>query len=314
MKHTIFIDASALKNSACGLKVFYTVVKGYRAKYTTNIIAWGSGFHKFRALHRGRNPRALIEAIQLFESTPKVEVKKFLTKGSLATACMDYAEKFPMDKDILQPIEGLIEPASRFAIPYASEPEVDVIIAGTMDSVEHKKREAFSEACNLIVDAKTTGTWKVREYMDSYRLSPQLLMYRWAIRQYAKMRPESIWAKLDQTKLGCMIEGIFYTAKPDDTGATVKFIRSEPIFFTDNQLETFERMLKIAIAKIIADVKIYVHTGKIPDPDGIMCDACNTKYGPCNFADVCLAPDDEAMESILERDFKVEHYNPLEFK
>lgn len=329
-KLTIFLDASSLKLTPCGLKYIYTVVLGYRGLKMGNDMLFGSAFHKFRSLYRSGvewGP-ALKEAVQMFtELSAHGHVKpnkKFLTKGFLSSVCLAYVEKYPIEKDILQPIlddEGkpLVEPATRFAFPFRVMDDMDILVAGTMDSVEHKREEQYNPECNVIVDAKSTGAWKIAQYLSGYRMSSQLMMYRWAIRKYAKFKPNSIWSRLDKSKLGCMIEGIFYSSSEreeggEDTEGKVKFVRSEkPIFFKDWQLDEFEFMLNGSVDKIVSDVRNLSVNRALPMREGIMTDACETKYGPCPFFEACAAVDDEARESILSRDFKREMYNPLNF-
>lgn len=327
-KLTIFVDASALKNSSCGLKLIYTTVQGYRGCKTNNDIIWGSAFHKFRALYRSglEWQQAMKEAIGLFNDMMAdahiKDNKKYLTKGFLTSACMEYMEKYPMATDILQPIRDdagvpLIEPVSRFAFPFRILPEVDILLAGTMDSMEHKKEEPYSPAMNLIVDAKTTGTWKIREFFNTFNLSPQLMMYRYAIRCYAKLRPDSIWAKLDKEPLGCMIEGIFHSSRENKDGevkSKVIFSRCEkPIVFQRWQIDEFEVLLNQAVDKLVAHVIALLKYGIMPPREGIINGSCDTKYGPCQYAEACAAVDEEARDSIMDRTFTKSFYNPLAF-
>ena len=322
-KLTIFLDASSLKNSSCLRRQFYDIVEGYKEGTPNNDTVFGTAFHKFRAHWRetGDFFKAMNMAKKCYEESPKIEKqnKKFLTTGFLLSVCEQYEEAYKNDEfQVYRDKQGnsLIEPATRFAFPYHSDDDVDILIAGTMDELGR-----FRISKNFgICDVKTSVAYDIRKFMNSFKLSPQLKMYRWALRKYAKFNPDSIWAEIDREVVCCFIDGVFYKAPAKDGTPTVTLARKDHfgaynyIIFKDSDLEEFERMLKIHIIDIfLPSIKHYLKTGEIPDREGILTDSCDGKFGPCKYAEACSSPDKEAREAYLNHTFVKRHYNPMTF-
>lgn len=314
-KKIILVDASSLKNSACIRRFYWDVVEGYSEKGNTVKldIVWGSAFHKFRAIWRATKDAALAinEATKLFKlSTEGKEItgKKYLTDGLLTLTCMDYVEKYSHDDpwrivetkhpEVNLPVL-LVEPATKFMIPFIITDEVELYIVGTLDSIEvAMSRFAF-------FDCKTSGTWKIREFFESYKLDPQMMLYRWALRKYAEMHPGSIWEEIEATNPACYIDGVFHKQDPQSKLVTVSLVRNEkPIVFSDYQLEEFEKLLRIACEELLdyIDIKVPFAFGKT--------------NGACKWCDryksVCAMPDRESLEAELENNFTKRFYNPVE--
>jgi hypothetical protein len=316
-KLTIIIDASSLKNSACLRRQFFDVVQGYREAGLNNDTHFGSAFHKFRAHYRttGDFERATLLAKRLYEiDGVTVKPKKtFLTSGFLISICDQYAEKYKNDD--FQKYKNLIEPESRFMFPYHTCDEFDILVAGTMDELGQFRITKHFGIC----DVKVSGMWDLKRFLTSYKLNPQLILYRWAVRQYAKHYPDSVWAEIDRGIVAAFIDGVFYKAgTASSDGPTVTFMRKDEwngdgyILFKDEQIETFGRMLDEHIGRFIVAIKQWIKTGKIPEPYGLLTDSCDGKFGPCKYAKVCTAPDKIAMDARLA-EFEQRHYNPMNF-
>lgn len=324
MKTTVIVDASCIKSSACGLKLFYDVVDGYTGGHLNNDIHWGSAFHKFRAVYRETNDwfKAAKAGQDTFHSREiKVkENKKYLTVGFLNKAFIKYEERLPFYKDKLVPViddtgNVLIEPASRFAFPYIITDDVEIIVAGTMDEMSFQHADGFDAPAGYrIVDCKTSGSWKIREYLESYKLSTQLMMYRWAIKQYAKLHPGSIWDRIDKSpNVAGLIEGVFHRGEDTEESAAVTIARSKPIYFLPWQIEEFEVLLHRVCMNLIEHIRHFRKTGQRPMREGIINDSCSTKFGPCSYAEVCPSVDEEQRQAKLESLYIKRQYNPLQF-
>lgn len=316
-KHTYIIDASAIKESSCQYRLFNKIVIGYRGKRNNNDIEWGQAFHKFRSHLRTHGKESFGEAMmiatQYYENTPMLikPNKKYLTSTYLQRACLEYFTKYQNDlfevvrteRDAEDIPAGtpLVEPITRFIFPYYVDDLMEVLMAGTMDEVGKFRNGVYS-----ICDLKTTSVRDVESYFKSYDLSPQMLFYRWAVKQYAKSHPDSIIAKIESEDVYCFIDGVF-TFGADK----IELHRSNIMPFPDAKLLEFELLLEETMSKFIELTRCYLMTGQLPPRYGMVNGACQTIYGPCMFFNGCSAPDLESREAIFDSSFKREFYNPL---
>lgn len=323
---TIFLDASALKNAACGRRLFWDVFTGYREHTTNNDTHWGSAFHKFRAEYKKHNDTmlAIASALKLWKEVDvKIkDNKKYLTDTFLTDACMRYALTYA--NDYSEPVidfedgQPLLEPKSRFAFPFFVKNNIEILIAGTMDDVSYYNSPSYFQGSSgfVVDDCKTAGAFRIYEHLSSYFLDPQLRVYRWAIHKYAQYRPQSIWNTIDKSpNVGCRIDGVYYKApKTPQDMPSVEFKRSKIMVFKHWELLELERdVIKIA-DQLISDILTYENTGELPPRSGITTNICTSaKWGPCKYATVCQAVDEEEMRSNLETLFKTQVYNPLNF-
>lgn len=305
------LDASAIKISSCSLNLFNTIIMGYRGKIQNNDVEFGSAFHKFKAAFKkeGRNgfARGLQEAQEYFNTTPMhiKSNKKYLDSKFLLQACLGYADTYEKDSFQLLTLdngEPLIE--LPFCFPIHVDEICEILIAGTMDEIGRFQNGIYS-----IEDLKTTSVWNVDEYLNSYKLSPQLYFYRWAIRQYAKAQPNEIFAKMEESEIGCHINGVFFKGKDKP----IEYKRSDVMLFKDAEILEFEILLADKIDQLIKIIHNYVTSKVIPLREGMLNGACTTVYGPCRFSASCGATDKETRDIILEQSFIKRFYNPLEF-
>lgn len=329
-KHIIVLDASAFKESSCNLRLFNNVVLGYGYKCVDNVIEWGSAFHKFRAIFKEKGMEGFAEgfhAASAYFDSKEMMIKfdkKYLDTDFLNRACLQYATKYQKDKfipvrvntDILPPDmmsnlpEGmstipLLEQWCQFSFPYYVDDIMEILFAGTIDDISR-----VSNGLYCIVDCKTSGVRKdfIDSYFRSYKLSPQLRFYRWALDRYAKMYPQSVFGEINKYEVGCVIDGIFYAGR--DTEIIMQ--RSDIILFSDTSMKKFEVLLKHKVGELIDDVhKWHDDPTYVPPMQGILNGSCQTVFGPCKYANACATNDNETYQMILDQQFIRKHYNPL---
>lgn len=321
-KLTIILDASALKNSSCLLRMFHDIIDGYKEPIPNNDTVFGSAFHTFRAHWRltGDFFAAVIRAKKHYNNTEK-NIKKnktFLTEGFLVEICTQYEEKYGNDEfEVFRKPDGvaLIEPETRFAFPFYTDDELDILMAGTMDELGRFRISKHYGIC----DVKTSGVWDIRNHMNSFRLNPQLILYRWAVQKYAKFAPDSIWAEIERGTIKCFIDGIFYKKGTNDSGPVATLVRRDTfgsidyIQYKQSQIDEFDGMVRKHILEFKDAVKHFLKTGERPPRQGLLTDSCSTKFGMCKYADACMAPDDEARKYYFQNTFVKKDYNPLLF-
>lgn len=331
-KTVVMLDASALKNATCIRELFFNVVIGYYTKGINNDTHLGSCVHKFRSIYRvtGNELLALHEARKHWKKhEDKLYIKpkkKYITIDFMQSICLDYASKYQPGHwgDSKLVIDGatqqpLVEPYSRFIFPFKSEPDVDIMIAGTMDEVDFVESTSWFSGSSgyTIEDLKVSGAFNTYQFFDDYILNPQLIMYRWAIKKYAAASPNSIWAKIDKSpNVGARIDGIFYRA-PKQSGddpehPSIELKRGKVIIFKDWMLDEFEKGVSGIADKLIHYIRRWKTLGELPPREGMLTNHCgDRKFDVCNYCSACSAIDDEQRDSILEQTFDKRLYNPM---
>lgn len=311
IKTIIKLDASALKESSCLLRTFYTIHKGYRQAINTIDVQYGLAFHAFVArmkMGNGDFSAAIREAKEIFAKPSIMKSKKqWMTEPHLLKTCMDYWTQVAMTDDWHTIVEGEPLVELKFAIPYYQDDEVEVMLCGTIDDICRRGENGVY----AVRDYKTTSSWNIKEYMDGYRLSPQLIFYVFIMQLYAKHYPDSIVSKIvgqSGLQLGAMIEGIFLKgeAKPPE------FVKSEVFYFKAEQMEEFQMILNDKIREIVTMIKEANRGFGIPRY-GMLNGSCTTIYGKCKFADACSANDINARQHVLNNNFIVKSFDPLKY-
>lgn len=327
-KTVVMIDASCLKNGSCGRELFWDIVEGYRKPGEYNDTFLGSCFHKFRAVFRETKDEwmAIAAARKMWVEKEKDIVvrgnKKYISKTFLQNICLDYASKYQNDtyKIVIDPATDtpLIEPKTRFAFPFIVEPDIDILVLGTMDELNYNSSDnRWDGGCGYnIDDCKCSGAYNSYAFVEDYILNPQLLLYRFAIRKYAQMQPNSIWSKIDTSpNVTARIDGVFYRApkeNADPDKPTVEFRRGKPIIFTNAMLVEFEQLLLEKCWKLINHIRLWKKAGIVPPREGILTNRCgDRRFDTCKYCEACMQPDKESMEAVLERVFIKKQYNPL---
>jgi hypothetical protein len=301
------VDASALKESGCVRRFYWSVVKGYRAPLQTNDVEFGSAFHEFVKVMRfnpGRYDLAVAAATKRYSVPMDIKPEKsYMTVNYLLNVCLLWYENYDKQDSfvtVVEPVSKRPMVEAKFSVPYLITPELEVNLCGTIDDVCKHKHGTYA-----LRDYKTTSVWKKEQYLSGYALSPQLMFYRMILKKYADLYPDSIFAEINKVGLCCFIDGVFLAgAKAPPT-----FARSEMFNFPAAQMEEFECL----VSKKIDELVYYVLNNKVPQRTGMLNGSCQTVYGDCKFFAPCRQIDDISTQHLLNRYFIQKPYNPLKF-
>jgi len=304
---TILLDASAMRESSCILRLYHKVVQGYTKIVQPNDLVFGSAFHCFAKVkdETGDEMTALAEAVSYYRKTPKYikPKKEYLDENYLTSTCLSLSSAFTPDiYDIVRFDNGKPFVEQRIAYPYYVTPErdIEVVLCGTLDKLMFNRVAGFY----VISDYKTTSLWNSQQYFEIYSLSTQLMMYKLLLTLYAKLLPEvSLLQKVSTQPLGCLIEGVFI-----QPSKSARFERSEVYWFSQEKMEEFERGLHLFIQEKL------VPAIRAPNErlyrEGILNGSCERVFGRCDFAGVCES-EGERRDEILNEEFGRMAYNPL---
>ena len=307
---TIYIDASAIKQSACFKRFYQTVVDGYRSPFSVYEADYGTAFHLFVSTWKqtgdeSEGLRTAIAFLKGVKSTPRPS-KSWLSTVHLAGVIAKYLNTY--EKDCWKTCYIEAEPKSiaaveqKFIIPFMREGDAEIVLAGTMDDIcYHTTHKGLA-----VRDYKTTSVWDIKNYLKAYALSPQLIFYVYCLKQLNKLYPGKLKLVGLDGQIGAFIDGIFLKSKLED----VVFARSDVFYFKDSDILAFEDLLVILCKKVLD-----AYHGRIDGykPEGIINGACETHYGLCSFFNVCNAPSKDASDFLLKSSFKQREYNPLKF-
>jgi len=303
----ILLNSSAIRQQACDRRLYLIVKEGWRNKLNNNDIEFGSAFHKFASTveeHPNDTgfPLGILAAKKYFDETPMFikSKKKYLTTQHLLKVCTDWYNgvRGQDEFELLRTDEGKALVEIPFQIPLLSADGYDVDIVGTIDRVGK-----FRNGCWAIRDYKTTSSYDAEEYLESYSMSVQLRLYIWAFLQICKTAPEgSPLRNLTIANCGCMIDGIFLN------GADKFHFKSSRVFYLKQEdMDEFESELRKSALNLINLYK----DEQLPARTGIMCGACETKYGKCDFFNACASPDMISFKHVLNKNMHQVEYNPL---
>jgi hypothetical protein len=317
-KKIIKLNASALRESSCLLRLYLNVIEGYSSKSKVIDIEYGSAFHRFtQALAEtgGDEFESMSKANQYFRKQledptliiPRVGKgsKAWMTLSHLTGTCDDFYNKVWNGDDknfqILKSPKGNPLVEQTFSIPFYSDDTVDVLIEGTLDAVAK-----YNGGCYVIPDYKTTSTWMPPEdYFRQYTLSSQLITYYWAVRQHGKLYPDSFWAEICRERIGCVIQGVFLSSTKQ-----TEFHRSPVIWFNEDMLNEYEHGLKQTVERLVYHVKFGIR----PHREGLSNGACTYGGKLCGYTPACSAPDEESFKGILDVRYQKQEYDPLRNK
>lgn len=306
----IYFDASALKDSSCFRKIYWTVVKGYKTekKIINYPIAYGNACHKFAERHYcGVDLAENLELTRKYyepyhDSIQYSEETEFRTLKHLNNVCKKYAQTFPTEHDCIQVVRinevPLVEQQFAFPVWKSEDGKIEVILCGTIDMV------ADYQGTRVFIDHKTTTSWYKEGYFKQYQMNVQMQLYSWALK---KILGTSYY-------LSCVVNG-WFIKKPTDKSEKmgvfdgVKFERSNIIDYSEEQMAQFEGWLSYKLGSILAFFK----ENKLEEMSKHLdYTACNN-YGLCKFFDVCrLKP--SVQEDVLNSKFTTIPYEPLKFR
>lgn len=303
MKQQIYINSSSLKYTVCPLAWKRVAIDGNYEQITSAKIVYGSAVHKFieQMYRTGSLQTARDEALKTFR-VPKIDDRKsahMSDEKHLLNTCLDVWNNYACRKDeqfeLLQLPNGQPAVEMTFSIPYFERGNFEVSLCGTIDKIGKFKNGMYA-----IGDWKTTSSYDSAKYLSSYRMSPQLRFYRFALTLMGRKHPESLLGKIGNSTVGCFIDGIFLKPKSIDN----KCERSE--VFQYNDMDTFEGSLYKTVNALLDCVE----QNQYPKL-GVVNGACEQRYGKCQFYHACCADNDKIAEMILKRDFSQKPYDPL---
>lgn len=317
------LDPSALKGaSGCRRKLYLTVYKGYRSKKPTIDMEYGSAFHLFsKEVVKRRAKETTVEGKEqaffislgiakdsLATMVPQCIFPKFkdhLTPAHLVATCFGFKRKYLDQEDGLKVVlapDGTPLVELSFAYPWYSDNEIDVLMCGTPDYVGKTKSGSY-----LITDYKTTSSWNSKEFLESFRLDPQLMVYIMIFKKIAKDNPDSIFGELCKHPLGGRIHGVFTNSSKD-----TEFERSETYYYDDSKMEELEQLINETIENNLP----YWKHDLLPLRQGMCNGFCKVGYGGkgCEFQAACQEPiGDDIFNRIMNNNYITVPYNPLTF-
>lgn len=312
MKKIIRIDASVLKQSSCLLKLWRIAVEGYRSKWKYNDTEFGSAVHVYCKEAWERKPHAEAKAAAMGYfieklSDPHIKVRpgaELLSVPFLELVCNYLDKNMPRDFTPLE-VDGEVLVEKNFEIPYYETDSVSIRLTGTIDIIGRLNNGMF-----CIGDYKTTRQWNHTAFLEPFVYNIQLPFYLHAIQWLGDKYPQGIFGDLAKNRVGCFIEGIFFSEKD-----FVQIKRSSIWTFSDRRIE----VIKTFLDDLCTRLEFYANAKTEPNKEGLVNDTCIGKFVggkgyPCEFLGSCMAPNDDATQTILGNSFKKVEYNPLDFR
>lgn len=291
-KYILYFDASLYKSSSCLRKVYYTLIRGLRREGKYHKMEYGTAFHKYlQAFYEGQSLEAAMKLATDHYASIVVPDSDWRHIGHLVNTIMQYDKEY-RGGDMLRAVDSTRTLEAKFAYPFYQTSKVEVLLCGTIDMI------GLLGNRKVIVDHKTTSIMGADSYLNSYQLSPQLMVYRLI---YDRLFPND--------DVGCLINGIFLSK----TGKT-KFQRSMIFEYTKQQIKNLELHLLSTVKHIVNEFEIMLNQQQLK-PENFMCSyiSCDEKFGQCQFSSVCLVDNDEDKESVIANEFVIKQYNPLKF-
>lgn len=185
-----------------------------------------------------------------------------------------------------------------FSIKFYEDDNIIVFLEGTIDDCGK-----FTGGGYAIGDWKTTGAYRVDDYLSTYELSRQLRMYVFACKLMSIMHPDSILGKVGATNMGAFINAIFLKPKPNE----IEFVRSDVFRYSEVEMADFKMLLIDWCEKLSRHIRLNYFPR-----EGILNGTCEAKWGKCKFWNVCKV-NNHVSNVLLNRDFKRVNYEPLKF-
>ena len=304
-KKIIKISSSSLKESACDWRYKAIVLGGYTSKLPYNDTLYGSAFHKFcyvMAITNGNFAEAHKAGIEKFRRPVLIRDKKeHLTDKHLIATCLQYWDAIESNRTDFQSLvnkEGKPLVEFNFSVPVYEDEYCIVKLEGTIDRIGKIKNGFF-----CIRDFKTTSSWKWTEFLDSFRASPQLKLYLWALKKHAKLNPGSILDDIVKFPMAAFIDGVFLKSAKE-----TEFHSSDAYVYKDWEFQEIENLLykkAYQIAEFYSSNLEATRNGKITGE-------CYRGYY-CKFFHVCHALDKRVEEVVLDKNFAQREFDPLNY-
>jgi len=324
-KTIIKLDASALIQSACMLRLKRIIIDGYTDKLPYNDLMYGKAFHKFVALmamDENKFGDNIHEALKVLSEPMQIRDRKgHLNQEHLIKTCTDFWiwYKDKVQSSILV-INGKAAVEIDFAIPYYEDDNFIVLLVGTIDKIEK-----ISSGIFIIGDYKTHSLWssatkngstsyrdnEIKEFFKKFELSTQLHFYLFCLLLELRKNHGSPLAQLIGTSpIGVCIDGVFLNSKEPTI-----FKRSDIWIPKEDRIREFRLLLDDKIKTFIDAQKASSVQGSHRTfiKEGLINGACNDGKFQCRFYNACAAQDDIAEQMVLQYDFIKREYDPLQF-
>lgn len=297
-RYVMLYNASLHKESNCLRKVWFRMLRGLGSGTKDFKMEYGTAFHKALELYYGGEKDVAVISKVAFQhyANPEIYIpdNDFRSVAHLVNCIMQYVAFWSGECDQLKPIvaDGKAQLERPFSLPLLRTELVDVLAVGTIDMI------ATMYGQRIIVDHKTTSMSQIESYLNSYVMSPQLMMY--------KMNHDLLFP--DNPLDGCVINGIFLSKSNKNT-----FRRSQVFPFSDNQIANFRMQLVAKVTDIVVAFERAIKTGRVEHfMQNFSC--CEEKFGMCSYLPVCSTQNDEDVESIIATNYTAKTYNPLKFR
>ena len=311
-KRRLMLNASALKSSGNCILKLARVLQGAYDPVKYNDTEFGSAGHVGIESYEltGDPTLSTMKACNYFKKVSNDEdfvvrnKKDWMNIGYLINVmeCF-YQERENGEFSGFEKIEtskGELLVEKTFALKIFEGVAVEVYACGTIDCIER----VGGKGVYLAADYKTTGQWNQWKFMKSFRLSPQLLLYVYALQELGRRYPGSIFEEMSTVRIGGQIRAIFL--KPN---GTVECKAGEVQLFSSEVMNNFVFGLMEICEKLD-----HFFGGTIPLPkEGLINDACKGVYGPCMFVEACAAPSSKAEKWFLSK-IPMKEYEPLKFR
>jgi hypothetical protein len=308
----VILSGSAIRESSCNLRLYHTVVSGYRPKVTFADTFYGTCFHKFTetlAKTGGSMPLSMVALEKEWNSRPAKSLvfkqrKQWTTLEHCKATALRYWEECWEKKNFNPILDDKKQAAAEitFSVPLCEIGDITFVLQGTIDLLLN-----IINGGPNILDYKTTSSWKQDEFLHKFVLDPQVTNYIYALSRLVKMYPDSPFYQqfADIGNVGAFIEAIFLKSKPFEC----QFKRSQRMTKSLKELQFYEDYLFQKCAALAEAI----HAGKKPRSEGRFNNSCQGVYGPCAYFDSCATKDLKHKKMILKNSFKVKAFNPLNY-
>lgn len=282
----IYLTASSLANSACHQRWHYQVVDGLRPLGPPEkpLVIGG-------AVHRAVALRCLGEPLI---ATP-FEGMKPEQMGAVPVAVNEFGLE-PIDAGIVMAAAGAFEPPQNIAVahgkpavelyfevpaPFVGPNGEPVAFAGTLDVV------LDDNGVLVILDHKTTSSYKMDDIRRSYARRAQFRYYYWAVHTYR----EQIFGPQYKYHQIMLVPNLCHlTAKP-----IPRWSKLEPHIYNAVQLAAYETQLFAHVKQLLANPQ---------SRQGFVNDACDD----CPYYPLCHGDRVVAMWQFEKREFQPNNY------
>jgi hypothetical protein len=313
--YVLQIDNSSMEVfNTCPRAAFYSKIVG-RTKKESPALVYGSAIHEGLEYYykNGRSKDSweadmLTAALGVFEDKAQdFHLDEWRTADMLCHALQKYVRKYakeevkPLQLDTGPAVEirfsqplGVVEFGSRVPVELldnadehtddvAKVDNVHVYWIGKIDVIVEDSGGLF------VMDHKTTQRVG-NEFWNDFYLSNQMLGYAWATQKF----------------LGEPVKGLILNAiigrRPTKTGTSLDFQRQK-YWYTQEQISNWEINALALVSDFLGDV----HRDYFP-----MKTAWCTKFGKCQYHDVCTLPESSRLHMLFSTQYQDNVWSPLE--